>query len=236
MKVTITFIVFTLWFHGIQLNAQDFVLEAGIGVASVSANELIKLQDEIISAQPGLGLQKTDHFPSYPYIHFAIKKYDFKQNLFGIFWNYHTTGGRVAISDYSASVTSDQILNTNELGFLLEILLRDKEKYQFYINTHLSALFSRLILNDKVTIPDFESSSESLELSAINGAITPGIGLAITSFKMPVNFELNYLIQVTEFPFHLLDNRNAKLILNNNEQVSSGLTGIRIAIDIGLRL
>lgn len=232
MKKVVKFILASLFslFYASMVYGQSFIYEIGLGYATTSTSDLIALQDEIILNSFDLNLKKTESFPSLPYINLAIKKKDDEGNNLGLFWSYYSTGGRLTVSDYSASVTSDQILNNHEFGVLTEIFVGTNDIYRPYVRFKLSALLSQLKLKDEVSVPEMEAFNESIKFAAQNVAAAPGLGILFNQFKYPIKAELSYLFQVTNFPFHLIEERDAKLELSNGNKVGPGLTGFRFGI------
>lgn len=209
--------------------AQEYIFNISIGHASTSTYDLLLLQDEIISGS-SLPLKKTDSFPDKPFLELGVNKLDSKGGLTGIYWNYHTTGGRVAVSDYSATVNSDQTLSNHELGLKVKVLIKQNSIVTPYFSMKAAAVFSQLELTDRISIPEGQSSSKSLIFLSQNAVLRPEIGLNLNTFKIPIIFNLSYLFQITQFPFYLKENRDAKLQISENNQIDPGLSGIRLGI------
>lgn len=212
-----------------SISAQEYSFDVNIGYTSASTYDLRLLQDELIS-DSSFPLKKTDSFPDRPYLELGVNKADLKGNLTGLYWNYHTTGGRVALSDYSASLSSDQILSNHELGLKVRVFLKRNSSIKPFFIMKAAAVFSQLEFVDQVSIPSGESVSESLIFRSQNAILRPSLGIKLTSFKVPIVFDFSYLFQVTNFPFHVKENRDAKLQISGDNQVGPGLSGFRLGI------
>ncbi|MEX0845973.1 MAG: hypothetical protein WD022_11870 [Balneolaceae bacterium] len=214
-----------------QVYAQNFEAEIAVGYSSYATKDLIRFQDEIISGNR-LSFKTTDRFPAQPYLQITVAKIMGDGNRVGFFWGYLSTGGRLTVSDYSGEVSSDQILINHELGVNLNLYIEDlkSEKIAPFFQMKISALLSRLELFDQAHLSNGESYKEELTLIAQNASITPSIGLDTNIISTPLRVTVGYLIQVTEFPFHLRENRDAKLRISGDNTVGPGLTGLRVSV------
>lgn len=210
--------------------AQNYSIDVKFGFASFTAQDLTLLQDEIIRIA-SIPFAKVSSFPSRPALHVSLTKPDQKGNNFGVSWGYTSTGGRLAVSDHTASVTSDQILTNHEIGIELEVFMEQKKFFKPYIDFRLFAILSSIELIDRVKITGGQSSEEELNLVSRNAGIQPSVGLEFDQLPAVIKLEFGYLIQVTQFPFHLRENRDATLSVNGIE-VGPGLSGIRAGISV----
>ncbi len=231
MRSYVLFLCLFLVFLSTNVLAQSYSISAKVGVASFTASDLSLLQDEIVSENI-LPLKKLESFPTQPSLQLSLLRKDKEGNLFGLFWGFTSTGGRVNVRDHTASVTSDQILTNHELGFELEVLLEENRYFRPYIDVQLSALISSIELIDEIKTSGGQSSQNELKLVAQNVGIQPSIGFRFDQLSVPVKMEFGYLIQVTQFPFHLRENRDATLRTSNDIEVGPGLSGIRAGISV----
>ncbi|MEQ8524313.1 hypothetical protein [Gracilimonas sp.] len=230
-KVTSLLVMFITLGGSIIAQTQSYEAEFSVGYSSTSATDLKKLQAEVISSQ-NFEYKVTDNFPATPYLNLAIFKNLEDGNRVGLFWRYLSTGGRLTVSDYSGTLTSDQILTNHEIGADLNIYLKEfpQKLVRPFVELQISALLSRLEMKDKAVIINSGEQSESLSLVAQNVAITPSLGFEVIIKNHPIRFKAGYLIEVTQFPFHLKENRDAKLRISNDNTVGPGLTGLRIGV------
>ena len=225
-----------LLFSLLQISAfaQSYTFDVHVGVANINAVDLSSLQKEIIE-NTNLPLKTTDSYPAHP--QFGISFLRSKEDLafFGLHWIYSSTGGRVDVSDYSGTVRSDQILTNHQLGLSTEQYFSRTKLFHPYIGVQLSALLSNLELKDEVKLTNAESLSSSTTFVAQNVGLHPKVGFKFDQLPVILKLELGYLIQVTDFPFHLKENRDAKLSIDDN-QVGPGLSGFRGGISLSFDL
>ncbi len=224
------FILFAILILNTSLRAQSYSAEVNVGISSIDAIDLNKLQKAFQSGT-SLPIKITDSFPARPDFGLSIFKTMAKDsNKIGLVWNYMTTGGRLALSDYSGGVQSDQILVNHELGIAVELYFAKKLNINPFVQIQVLALFSRLKLNSKVWLTNNDEVSESTIFLSQNAGIKPSVGLSFNQLKMPVKLKVGYLIQVTDFPFYPKENKSAKLKLDDGNQIGPGLSGFRIAV------
>lgn len=231
MKAKYVLLIFILLAASQQAYSQKYEADIAIGYSSYSTTDLKRLQDEITSDN-SFSFKATDRFPSQPYLQLTIAKKMNDGNRIGLFWGYLSTGGRITVSDYSGEILSDQILMNHELGMNLNLYLPElkSEKAAPFVQIKISALLSRLELNESVYLSSGENFEDKLTLIAQNVAITPSIGFETQIMRFPMRVAAGYLMQVTEFPFYLRENRDAKLRISGDNTVGPGLTGLRIGI------
>ncbi|MEP1138631.1 MAG: hypothetical protein ABJI33_07955 [Balneola sp.] len=223
LKITLSILLFSL-FH-ISSQAQSFTADLHLGVANIGAVDLTSLQGYIIE-NANLPLKSTDSYPARPQFGLSILRKKDVSTFVGFHWLYSSTGGRVAVSDYSGTVTSDQILNTHQLGFSTGQYFKETKLFHPYLGVQLSALLSNLELKDNGRLTNGEQVSSSSTFVAQNVGLHPMVGFKFDQLPVILKLELGYLIQVTQFPFHLKENRDATLSINENE-VGPGLSGFR---------
>ncbi len=231
MKAKYVFLIFILLAALQQAYSQKYEADIAIGYSSYATTDLKRLQDEI-TLDNSFSFKATDRFPSQPYLQLTIAKKMNDGNRIGLFWGYLSTGGRITVSDYSGEILYDQILMNHELGMNLNLYLTElkSEKGAPFVQIKISALLSRLELNESVYLSSGENFEDKLTLIAQNVAITPSIGFETQIMRFPIRVAAGYLMQVTEFPFHLRENRDAKLRISGDNTVGPGLTGLRIGI------
>lgn len=228
MTLKLLFSLFIPFLLITAVKAQKYTLTPKIGYANYSTVDLTAFQDYLILSN-SISFDKTDTFPARPYLQLILTKNLKDGNQAGVFMGYLSTGGRVAASDYSGKVTSDQILTNFELGFNLDIYLEKEKYFTPFIQAQLTALLSELELIDHVEITDGEKFNEEISMVSENIAFSPSFGLQFHKLAIPLKLTVGYLIQVTDFPFHLRENRNATLRVEGNH-INPGLSGIRIGI------
>lgn len=217
------------------IRAHGYEIEFIAGYSAYTSENLKTFQNDIISQNP-LSLKATDRFPSRPYLQLALNWYRRDGNRLGFFMGYHSTGGRLAVSDYSGKVISDQILTNIELGMTLNVYLRKlKSKHVTpFMGAKMAAALSRLELKDMAYLVNGEKYKDKLTLNAENLTFTPSLGLETSVYDFPLRISAGYLIQVTALAFHLQDSWNAKLRMSDDTKVIPGLSGFRFSISVAI--
>src|SRR5690554_4252719 len=153
IKITLSIFLFSLCY--ITSQAQSYTADIHVGVANIGAVALTSLQGYMIE-NSNLPLKTTNSYPARPQYGFSILRAKNTSAFIGIHWLYSSTGGRVAVSDYSGIVSFDQILNTHQLGFSWGEYFKKRKLFHPYLDIQVSALISSLELKDSAKLTNGE--------------------------------------------------------------------------------
>ena len=118
---------FTLIFFLAKLNAQDFSVRFQTGYGFYNMKSMESFQNDLLNSIFLVQLKTVQSFPPYVNFEFQFANSFSSEINGGIFFQFLSTGGRVAVSDYSGEINIDQIINGYNGGFLFEAYIFKKE-------------------------------------------------------------------------------------------------------------
>ncbi|MEO1022267.1 MAG: hypothetical protein AAFW89_06960 [Bacteroidota bacterium] len=220
-----------------NLMAQKMVLEPYVGIGLHSFDDVTLLQDQL-SVINGVQLPSVDRFPERPAFRLYVYR-ETQKELIGVFLGMSSSGARSALSDANGGATVDQIITNYELGFFVELpfgiqpdIVRDR--YLFF-RMQVSALLSTLEIENSVFVSNGSRTIAKERFAAQNAVITPSLGYRFQVKGQPFILSAGYALQVTNFPFHLMNERDFTLQLNQNNDVGVGFSGLQFGLSAPFR-
>lgn len=222
----INMILFSIIFIFLQNTyGQNYSFRIGLGYGFYNMGGLENLQSEISNTYPGLDIKPVNSFP--PFLNYqiqVIRKVSSKINL-GLFFEFMTTGGRNAISDYSGEIRIDQIVNGYNSGLLFEKKIFERKIKNLFFTFQLSLIYSTLQVNENDKLYN-QSFKNSTDFSSIGFGLEPGFSYEILSSPLIIRANLGFHVNLSK-DFQLKENSNMTL------QNSPDWTGLRFRVLIG---
>ncbi len=203
------------------------------GIATFQMNHFKVLNDIIAEALP-FNTTSADNFGPGLYFGASVNTMLFPGLMFGLGYQYNTTGSRIGTKDYSGFYCYDQILNGHFLYLEPAVIFEETSKYSFVLSFPSGAVFTRARLEEILSVSDRdEKSSEAL--SALSFAICPSL-----KASFPVKDCLSAFVSIGYMidkggKVHLNGNSNA-VLRAGDRIVKTGWTGLRLSAGLNLNL
>ena len=225
MKTIKNIIVLSLFIFVSSLFGQNYALKAGVGYGFYNMGSLGKLQDDYLNNFQELPIRKVQSFPPYMNYQFQlIKKLSPKINL-GIFFEFLSTGGRCAISDYSGKINLDQIVNGYDIGLLFESHLKGLKHLFFTFKA--SVIYSALTLKETINVFN-QTKVQSSDFSSLGIGLEPGFSYEILT--APINLRANI-----SFNANLSKDFQLKGMYDGTlDGTRANWTGLRLGLVVGI--
>ncbi len=229
IKILSTIFLTLMLISGIY--GQSVEISGAVGVGSYRMSDLKDWQNllVIINALP---LEKTESFPVF--VNFSGSISYHRKNLgVGLIAFSESTGGRLAYSDFSGSLFSDQLLSSIAVGPFVSRRLKQDSPLSF--SAAILYYRSFLDLRDEVTILGAtQITTEELVSSAL--AVQPAIQY---EFKITEIFriapEFGYMVFGWRQALHLKENNEVFLQVNGN-RADADWSGFRARVKIIAKL
>ncbi|MDX5435832.1 MAG: hypothetical protein LPK03_01480 [Pontibacter sp.] len=208
-----------------------FSVAPRIGYGSISMAGMKTLQQEMVRGSE-LNARATDTFPAYYQFGLALSYKASDIYTVGAILEKGSTGGRVAYADYSGSYQIDQLIKYNAVGAFIEHEFNSGKPVTF-IGLETAAMASTLSLESTYTLYDATATSED-KLEAFGVGFKPYVGVQYPLGRIQPRLSAGYFIY-TGKPFHLPDNKEMVLMVNNNE-TGPDWSGFRLNFSVGLLL
>lgn len=224
----ISFCILVLLFVSNIVTAQKFGANIGYGFYNM---ETIKELRNYININVPVVLKNTDNFPPFIFVGVGFE-YDLNKTFkSGIGYSYYTTGARSMTSDYSGSYMVDYIVSGHAIRLPLTIaILPDFHHVNIGFRNDFEFIFSSLKLSEYIKVWD-EKDSETNRFYGNNICFDPGIYVEKKISKLYFNFKMGYNICLLG-NLHLKDDKVAKLLLPNQDNVNTNWSGIRFNFSI----
>jgi hypothetical protein len=199
-----------------------------VGYATFSMSDLKDLQNEQMSYLP-LDGKITNSFPGY--LNFSVEGVFYDSSYFvGTLIGHTSTGGRINYSDYSGSVTMDQLVKMNYNGLVGALRIASTKAGNIFVGMNLLTYFNRVEMKYSEVVLG-ESASTSFKLQSINVALGPFVQLHKRLGKLFIKgyagYELHLGMDLT------YDGSDQKYTNNSNENVKVNADGLRAGIGVG---
>lgn len=228
---TLLFVIFLMT----SMNTKGQVrFSLAMGYGSYGMQDLKDVQEAI--NQIGIvDLQALTSFPSYYQYEGGIQ-YDFKSGFMtGLLVGYGSTGAHSNYSDYSGSITADQLINYTSLTISLGFVANPFEKWQFSLDLRPAVYFNALkfTLDQQVGA---EEVQEEYDFKSRNITLQP-TGIVSRKFgAFGIHAIMGYSINVTGGKIVLTDNKDSYLINKSNNPAIADWSGFRIGLGVNFTL
>ncbi len=185
-----------------------------------------------MSSNP-LPLRSTSTFPAFlnTQLQFVNHSPDGRTTI-GFVWDHVSTGGRLAYSDYTGELRSDQRLRAESVGATFERIIPVKSHLSIVPNTQLLFSFTSMQNEEYQRIYN-QASSATANFNALGVGITPGVDLHFQSGPWLLNANVGYHLATAQ-AFHLVNNKDIKLTrLADQSAVKPQWSGVRIGFTVG---
>lgn len=231
LKYLFLFLFTTIGF--LDGNAQKTKIFFSSGYGSYRMSDLKELHQHINSQIP-VRIKVIDDFPSNWNFEGGMNFPLFQgEHSTGFFLNYHSTGSRSGIMDYSGYYKADMLLNSVGLGTFYGIKLRGFSWLEAHVKAKINYQMTRFEIIESAKINDFKSNEkfefrgEGLELGA--------------EFQVEKDFgwfslftSAGYSINMSG-PIHLKEDKDYNL-LHNDDTVRADWSGWRLKLGTSIYL
>ncbi|MCP4178713.1 MAG: hypothetical protein GY756_13190 [bacterium] len=226
IKISIILMLFAFSFSSaqeIKVNKYRIGLMGGLGKYIQSD---LKTINKNVQAQLGFETKLIQDFPMNFYYggYFLIRSGN--KTYIGANYQFHTTGSRMGVKDYSGSYAFDQIISCHSIAFQIEYTLDNSKKLEWCLNAQCGLNISNWKMNEELIIGE-EKESLLTELTAVRPFIYPSIKI-----KYPI---LNwiYISLSGGFSVDLGGKYNVKDSHSKTSVLKAKWTGPRVSLDLG---
>jgi hypothetical protein len=203
-------------------------LSFSMGYGNYNMGDLKDVQ-KIVNQIGTVELKSLTSFPPYYQFDGGVH-YDFKDGFFtGLLVGYGSTGSHSNYSDYSGSVTADQLINYKSLTLSCGLTSKSDKAWQFSFDLKPGIYFNRLtiILNQKIGT---QESEENINFKSYNLAVQPTASIRRSFGSFGILAFVGYSINVKGGKLALEDDKNAYLVNNSNDPAIANWSGFRVGI------
>jgi len=157
--------------RGRYSQGKGFIIGVSGGLGKYYQSDLKEINQ---NARNGLTFttEMTDNFPAaFYYGMYMLFRLNNDLSI-GPDYQFHTTGSRLAYSDYSGSYTFDQILSSHSLAIRVEVSPGDRNNPQFCISTLLGIGISKWRVSENLVVGEVNESS-SARFDAVRPFVYP---------------------------------------------------------------
>ncbi|MEQ1587771.1 MAG: hypothetical protein ABL895_17935 [Cyclobacteriaceae bacterium] len=201
-----------------------------MGYGSYAMDDLKEIQEAI--NQTGIvDLQSLISFPPY-YQYEGGMHYDFKNDFMtGLLVGYGSTGAHSNYSDYSGSITSDQLINYTSLTLSLGFVANPHKKWQFSLDLRPAVYFNALQLTFDQQIGT-EKIHEEYDFKSRNITLQP-TGMINRKFgAFGIHASVGFSINLKGGKLALTDNKDSYLINSSSDPAIADWSGFRLGMGI----
>lgn len=201
--------------------------ESGLGTYNMS-----DLKSFMYNSQNGntLSPHLVSNFPPYAYFQPSLCLNSSSFNI-GICTTLQSTGSRYSIQDYSGKYYFDSKIHSLSPGVFLDILLSERKDAQIFFRNKTGILFSRLALNEYLSIYGQTAIDQSVEAIATNYYYEPSLRYnRKIAGHLRLEGSLGYCIQTNGGGFYQKEDVDAKLYNFNGKQLKPQWDGLRLGL------
>jgi hypothetical protein len=206
---------------------KKYSISIGSGLGTYAMNDLKELQTANELNFQGL-LETVDDFPPYLYYSGEVTRKFGKSFSAGVAYRFESTGYKSSYSDYSGSISFEQVLQVNQIGLVIayEFLNRNKVLLSAQLRGYYSwtscDYMSQLIL----TTAQY-SNEQSFSFVSNSIMFNPAFNLAYPVLnKLSLHLTVGYCLDF-QGELKLKSNPDITIILPDQSSVSSNWSGFR---------
>jgi len=226
--LVISVLVSSAGFVYAQRYGQRVDIAVNAGYATFNQRSLKDLQQEILSQMPPQG-KITNSFPGY--LNYTVDAVFIDSTYFvGILLGHTSTGGRIQYTDYSGSVTADQIVKMNYNGVVAAKRIASTKYGNIFLGANILAYRNKVNLSYSETIYD-EHNKSTMQLKSLN----IGLGGFVQIYKRMGRFFLKgYGGYEAHFATDLYyDTPENTYKTSSGETVKVNADGVRLGLGVG---
>lgn len=171
----------------------------------------------------------TESFPSYYYFSLRYNTLFGKRDQFqtGASIAFMSTGGRVQYSDYSGSLTADQLIKNFSVAIPVAYAIQNKRMGGIRFGTEVQVSQSELELLFDANVANV-SQKESFFFSSRHLALEPFVSLFQQFGSLELQARFGYNVAVLNGSLFLQGNKDVFLLDNSSEKVRLDWSGVRV--------
>lgn len=202
-----------------------------MGYGSYAMDDLKDVQEAINNQNGIVDLQSLTSFPSY-FQYEGGMQYDFKNGFMtGLLVGYGSTGAHSNYSDYSGSITADQLIHYTSLTLSLGFVANPDKKWQFSFDLRPAAYFNTLQLTFDQQIGT-EKIHDEYDFKSRNITLQP-TGMINRKFgAFGIYASAGFSINLKGGKLALTDNKDSYLINSSSDPAIADWSGFRIGMGI----
>lgn len=213
----------------------QFRLWASAGFGMYSMNDLKEIQKGIGSSFPIQG-QITDQFPGTTYYEAGfIKDSEDRKPFYGLALLYMSTGGRVQYTDYSGSLTSDQLVSCIGFSIPFGLILNPESTFKLRLDLRPGILLNSLEVTYEASIGS-QTQNDATRFRSVNFFFQPTLNVERNLGSFTAFAGLGYHFSIVSGKVILEGNDNAYLLTPDGKQAGLNWSGVRVAVGIGYRI
>ena len=236
MKTIRTYLVIAALMAITEVNAQRYWqridVSLNVGYATFKMTDLKQMQAEQLSYMP-VDAKITNSFPGY--LNYSIDAVFYDSTYFvGLLLGHTSTGGRINTTDYSGSITYDQLVSMTYNGLVAAKKIATTKIGNVFIGTNLLTYFNKAKFNYSEIVLG-ENATSSYTLESINVALGPFLQLHKRIRKIFLKASAGYEFHI---PMELTtgDPNGVYISPATGETFKVQADGLRLSIGVGYAL
>jgi len=184
-----------IFFSAFTVSAQEGGIMVSGGMASSSMEDMIYLQEYILSTYPLEG-KITSSFPPFTSTSVTVFKQLYDQIRIGGGYSYATTGGKSSYADYSGKIYTEMSVTSHRLGAYLSYSVLSGERFDLSLYGKAEANLSSLSILTAYSILN-SSNSGTTTYRSISPVGTVGTELMYGFRDFSLGLDAGYLVDLT---------------------------------------
>lgn len=215
-----------------SINARGQVqVSMSMGYGSYAMDDLKDVQEAINHENGLIDLQSLTSFPAFYQFDGGVQ-YNFKNGFMtGLLVGYGSTGAHSNYTDYSGSITSDQLIHYTSLTLSLGFVANPDKKWQFSFDLRPAVYFNALQLTFDQQIGT-EKIHDEYDFKSRNITLQP-TGMINRKFgAFGIHASVGFSINLKGGKLALTDNKDSYLINSSSDPAIADWSGFRLGIGI----
>ena len=199
---------------------QDWGFTFAAGVASSRMDDMIYLQEHILSTYPVEG-KITSSFPPFTSASITLFKQVYDHIRVGGGYSFSSTGGKSSYADYSGNIYTKMAVSSHRLGAYLSYLVMGGDRLDLSLNGKLDANYTSLTVESHYTIYTY-TNGLSNQYRSISPSGSIGGELMYKLKKISMGMEAGYMVDLkgdlkdTDDGDPLVDPNDTERVLNSD--------------------
>lgn len=210
-------------------------LWGAFGYGTYAMSDIKEIQSDFVGDFP-VTPQITENFPGYWNYEIGGEKVIDSTYFVGACLGYGTTAGRVQYTDYSGSITADQLVSYVSVGIPLGLILnKNRKRYTFTFDLRPVFVFSSMSI-EIASVLGGQSTKESAGFRSLNLSIQPSLGIRRKISKLILSLDAGYHVTLLGGRVFLDSNREAYLLNKKGDEVKIDWSGFRVTAGLAIVL
>lgn len=157
----------------------------------------------------------------------------FSKSELGLVYRRQSSGSRISYKDYSGEITLDTKINAHGVGIYFAVPLLEKSNNVLLFFGQGFVVFSDLNMRDHISIYNYKSDTETLDLYSRGYLFEPGMRFTRMIRQLKLGAEMGIDLNLYNEDFHLKGKKESKAQDFNGQFFRPNWSGVRFALVLG---